>query len=114
MAGDRDVAASLHALENRILRAVGLAVPIVFTLIALAWFIFVRGPSPAAVCERLSTLAGEAGGAREVDAGALLDEIDRRCLENEERRRRLNGRLDYNTRARCILAAPTLEHAERC
>jgi hypothetical protein len=101
-------------LENRILKIAGLSVVAFTVTAAVLWMIFVRAPSPEEVCAHRVELSYQAGAKATAAAETLVDRLTTRCIEDEERRIRLRGRLVYAKYSKCVLSATDLGEAERC
>ncbi len=85
----------------------------VFVLtLGVLWFMFVRAPSPEAVCaHKVQLVMSEAQGA---DAGPLVEQLQTTCIQNAQRRIQMRGKIKYANYARCVVEASSLEQAERC
>lgn len=93
-------------------RWISLGLSVFVLTLGTLWFIFVRAPSPAAICEhKINLVLAEAQGA---DAGPLVDTLRSTCITNAERRIKMRGKIKYANYARCVAAASSLENAERC
>ena len=85
--------------------------------LAVLWFMFVAAPGPDEVCERLSELTVEDTRAHGSDVEAakpLLDRIAKSCVEDKGRIIQLRGKIEYAKYAKCVMAAESLDVAERC
>lgn len=94
------------------MRWVALAVSIFALTIGALWMLFVHAPAPTVVCEHKIELA--LAGVTDQDPGPLIEHLQSTCVQNAERRIQLRGRIKYANYAKCVVAAESLEEAERC
>lgn len=79
------------------------------------WLIYVRAPSPQEVCAHLIALTRQdAGDAAPRAVDALVSRLEARCVEDKSRIMKMRDKLEYAKYARCVIAATSLETAERC
>jgi hypothetical protein len=79
------------------------------------WLVWIRAPDPQRVCAHLVDLArAEAGADTPRAVAALVERLERRCVEDKARIMRMRDKIEYAKYARCVVAAPTLGDAERC
>lgn len=82
---------------------------------AALWFAFVVAPPPHEVCQhKADILVAEAGGAHDDAVANLLDQYRINCRKQAEKTLQLRGKLVYARMAKCVMAAKTLNEAERC
>lgn len=86
---------------------------IVLTLVVL-WFRFVHAPAPEVVCDRLVELTIADAGEHTAAADAAVKRIRETCVESKHRYIRLRNRINYAAHAKCVMAATSLDDAERC
>lgn len=91
----------------------------VFGLLALAtvvfWFGWVRAPSPERVCQHKIELVFQTVGAEQREgAEALVSQLELKCVQAANNEIRLRGKLVYAEFAKCVMAATSLDQAERC
>lgn len=79
------------------------------------WVIYVRAPGPEQVCAHLIALTRQdAGDAAPRAVDALVGRLEQRCVEDKARIMKMRDKIEYAKYARCVVAATTLETAERC
>lgn len=79
------------------------------------WLIYVRAPSPTQVCAHLIALTRQdAGDTAPKAVDALVTRLEKRCVEDKTRIMQMRDKLEYAKYARCVVAATSLEDAERC
>jgi hypothetical protein len=79
------------------------------------WWLYVRAPAPEQVCAHLVELTLRDGGDQAPRAvEAAVERIERRCVADKARILRMRDKMTYARYARCVVAASTLELAERC
>lgn len=95
-----------------------IAATIVLVLAAVLtglWIAFVSAPPPHEVCQRKAQiLLTETGGEHGEAVENLLDQYRLHCRKQTEKLLQLRGKLVYARHAKCVLAATTLNEAERC
>jgi hypothetical protein len=92
---------------------------VVFALMVVAtvvfWFGWVRAPSPEKVCQhKVELVFGTVGTEQREGAEALVSQLELRCAEGATTKIRMQGKLVYAKYAKCVMAATTLDEAERC
>jgi hypothetical protein len=79
------------------------------------WLIYVRAPGPEQVCAHLIALTRQdAGDTAPKAVDALVTRLEKRCIEDKSRIMKMRDKLEYAKYARCVVAATSLEDAERC
>ena len=84
---------------------------------AILWRIYVHAPPADEVCAHkmqliLSESSRDQAGSDAVPA--LLERLQEQCISGAQRKTQLDGKMVYASYARCIMAAATLNQAERC
>ena len=89
---------------------------IVSTLFAL-WWAFVRAPSPEEVCAHIASVTRaeiESTGVSLESEAAVIEGIERGCVQHKLDKIQLRGRLKYAEYAKCVLAAETVSAIGKC
>jgi hypothetical protein len=80
--------------------------------VGVFWMGWVSAPSPDAICDhKIELVRAEAEGR---NAEPLIERLRETCVDNAERRVQYRGRVKYAVYAKCVMAADSLETAERC
>jgi hypothetical protein len=91
----------------------------IFAALVLAtivfWFGWVRAPSPERICQhKIELVFGTVGAEQREGAEALVSQLELKCVQAANDEIRLSGKLVYAKYAKCVMAATTLDEAERC
>jgi hypothetical protein len=91
---------------------------IIVAILAVAtlvfWFGWVRAPSPEHICQHKIELAKSAGAEQREGTEALISQLELKCVEAAKTEIRMRGKLVYAKYAKCVMAATSLDEAERC
>lgn len=91
------------------------SVILVVIAVVVFWFGWVRAPGPTEVCKHKIELVTQTAGAEQDEgAGALIGQLEAKCVTKLERKIKMRGKLVYAEYAKCVMAAETLADAERC
>ena len=95
----------------------GLALLGITAGVTTAYFVWLRAPSPAVVCQHILDVtvaeAGESDLAPETQQ-ALIARIKGECIAHKENKLLLRGRIEYAEYARCVVEHDTLRGIEGC
>lgn len=114
-ARQREAAEELAA-TTRIVAKIGLGL---FALMLVGIFVFwlgwVRAPSPHEICQhKVDLVFSTVGEEQREGAEALAGQLEVKCVEAAQTKIRMRGKLVYAKFAKCVMAAKTLDEAERC
>jgi hypothetical protein len=78
------------------------------------WLGWVRAPSPETICQHKIELAKSAGAQQSAGTEALIGQLELKCVDAAKTKILMRGKLVYAKYAKCVMAASTLDDAERC
>lgn len=109
-------AAEELAATTRIVAKVGFGLlGLVVVAIVVFWFGWVRAPAPHVICQhKVDLVFATVGQDQREGAEALAAKLEVKCVEAAQSKIRMRGKLVYAKFAKCIMAARTLDEAERC
>jgi hypothetical protein len=88
------------------------------TVLALAVFAPMLagcGPAPADVCDHvIDLMKKELGEQADAMSEEEIGKIKEKCVKEGEKEKELNGALEYNKQAKCVMAATSLEDLAKC
>ena len=104
------------AATRRVMRvAASITTGVIVVGVFVFWLGWVRAPSPEQVCKhKIELVIATAGQDQSEGAGALIGQLEAKCITAVERKIRLRGKIVYAEYAKCVVAATTLSDAERC
>jgi hypothetical protein len=82
-----------------------------------AWWAFVRAPGPEEVCAHIANVTKteiEASGVSLESEAAVIEDIERGCVQHKLDKIQLRGRLKYAGYAKCVMAAQTVTEIGKC
>ncbi len=114
-ARQREAAEELAATKKIMVKvALGL-VGLVVVAIVVFWFGWVRAPSPQVICQhKVELVFATVGEDQREGAEALVGQLEVQCVEAAKKKIQMRGKLVYAEYAKCVMAATTLDEAERC
>lgn len=111
----RESAAEVVVITKRVTKIAWAIFAVLLVVTAVFWFVRVRAPDPATICNHKVELVFETVGSEQREgAEALVDKLEVSCVEAAERKIQLRGKLVYADYAKCVMAANSLADAERC
>jgi hypothetical protein len=79
------------------------------------WLGWVRAPSPHEICQhKVDLVFATVGEEQREGAEALAAQLEVKCVARAQEEIRLRGKLKYAEYAKCMMAATTLDDADRC
>lgn len=97
------------------MKIAGIVLLLLVGLLTGLWFAYVRAPAPHEVCQRKADLVlADTRGEHAEAASSLVDHFRLTCTRQAETLLQFRGKLAYARFARCVMAAPTFDDAERC
>ncbi len=79
------------------------------------WFGWVRAPSPQEICaHKVELVFATVGEDQREGAEALAAQLEVQCVEAAKQKIQMRGKLVYAKYAKCVMAATSLDEAERC
>lgn len=114
--GPAAITESDMAATRTVMRTAGLITVVVLVVaVVVFWLGWVRAPSPQQVCKhKIELVIATAGEDQTEGAGALVGQLEARCVAAAQRKIRLRGKIVYAQYAKCVVGATTLSDAERC
>lgn len=86
-------------------------------LLFTVWWLFIRAPGPAVVCQHIVEVtlreAGDQALAGDTEA-RLVESTREQCISHKLDKIQLRGRIKYAEHAKCVMAAQTLSEIGRC
>jgi hypothetical protein len=92
---------------------VGVVVAIVFAL----WWSYVRAPGPQEVCSHIASVTKkeiETDGVSLESEAAVIEGIERRCVQHKLDKIQLRGRIEYAVYAKCVMGSSNLAEIGKC
>lgn len=81
------------------------------------WWLFVRAPSPAAVCEHIIAVTMRESAARDLSMDAeapLIERLRVRCIQHKVDKIQLRGRIKYARYAACVMSHDDVSAIDAC
>lgn len=94
-----------------------LAVFALTTTLFAAWWLFVRAPSPPAVCEHIIAVTiheSQAQGMSMEAEAPLIESLRERCIQHKLDKIQLRGRIKYARYAKCVLESTAVSAIDAC
>ena len=110
-----DTGADLDTIRALMRKTAAITVLVCTFAIAVFWFGWVRAPAPAEVCKhKIELVFATADQDQAEGAGALVGQLEAKCITKLERKIQMRGKIVYAEYAKCVTGATTLSDAERC
>jgi hypothetical protein len=90
---------------------------VIVAILFAAWWAFVRAPGPEEVCAHIAAVTKaevEASGVSLESEAAVIEGIERRCVQHKRDKIQLRGRIKYAEYAKCVMAADTVAAIGKC
>ena len=99
------------------MKRASIVVLVIVAVLFAAWWGFVRAPAPEAVCAHIAEVTKrevEAGGVSLESEAAVIEGIERGCVQHKRDKIQLRGRLAYADYAKCVMGSETLAAIGKC
>ena len=99
------------------MKIASIVVLVVVALLFSLWWAFVRAPGPEEVCAHIATVTKteiEASGVSLESEAAVIEGIERGCVQHKLDKIQLRGRIKYAEYAKCVMAAETVSAIGKC
>jgi hypothetical protein len=111
----RQAAEELAKTTRIVTKLLNLMVALAVIAVGVFWFGWVRAPSPQDICQhKVELVFGTVGEDQREGAEALVGQLEVKCVEAAKKKIQLRGKIVYADYAKCVIAATTLDEAERC
>ncbi|MFO7565947.1 MAG: hypothetical protein R6X02_25110 [Enhygromyxa sp.] len=110
----RKAAEELAQTKKLVAKIAWTVVGILVAATVVFWFGWVRAPSPEQICQHKIELAKAAGAEQSEGTEALISQLELKCVEAARNKILMRGKLVYAEYAKCVMAATSLDEAERC
>lgn len=114
-AEQREAAEELAVTKKRVARLVWALFGLAILAVVVFWFGWVRAPGPAEICQhKVDLVFSTVGEGQREGAEALVGQLEVQCVTAAKTKIQMRGKLVYADYAKCVMAAKTLDEAERC
>jgi hypothetical protein len=99
------------------MKKASIVILVVIAVLFGLWFAFVRAPTPEEVCRHIaavSTKEAEDRGVSLESEAAVIENIERKCIQHKLDKIQLRGRIQYAEYARCVMDSTTLGTIGKC
>ena len=111
----REAAEELAETKKVVVKVVWALAAGVLVAIVAFWFGWVRAPAPEAICQhKVDLVFSTVGEDQREGAEALVGQLEVQCVDAARKKIQMRGKLVYAEYAKCVMAATTLDEAERC
>ena len=99
------------------MKKASIAISLVIAVLFGLWFAFVRAPSPEEVCKHIASVSAkeaEDHGVSLESEAAVIETIERKCVQHKLDKIQLRGRIKYADYAKCVMDSTTLAAIGKC